>query len=42
MGASTKERINKLHQCGKLYFSVQQVTETFLNLHTTGIPGALT
>jgi len=40
--SSIKEWINKLQQNGKLYFSVEQVTQAFPNLQTTGIRSALT
>lgn len=39
---SIKEWINKLQQNGKLYFSMEQVTEVFPNLQATGIRSALT
>lgn len=39
--ASIKEWINKLQQNGKLYFSIQQVTEAFPDLQPTGIRSAL-
>ncbi len=40
--ANIKEWIIKLQQNGKLYFSVEQVTEAFPNLQATGIRSALT
>jgi len=36
-----KEWINKLQQNGKLYFSMEQVTEAFPNIQSTGIRSAL-
>lgn len=39
---SIKEWINKLQQNGKLYFSMEQVTEAFPNIQSTGIRSALT
>jgi predicted transcriptional regulator of viral defense system len=40
--SSIKEWINKLQQNGKLYFSVEQVTQAFPNLQATGVRSALT
>lgn len=39
--ASIKEWIIKLQQNGKLYFSIEQVTESFPNIQPTGIRSAL-